>query len=60
MSKHDTEQVVASAFHTMRAAAKKARRATEHDIARERFRRMQQRENARFSIYPPGWVDEGL
>jgi hypothetical protein len=58
MSNKDTEAVIACAFHTLRSEAKKQRKRDPLAEERERWRRIQQRDNARFSIYPPGWDGE--
>lgn len=55
MSNKETEQLVASAFHMMRSAAKKQRKRDRFAEEREAARRIAEQYHSRFSIYPPGW-----
>ena len=52
------EQLVASAYHRLRSEAKKQRKRDPLAEEREAWRRIQEQEDSRYSIYPPGWNGE--
>lgn len=60
MSKTDpTERLVAAAYHGLRSDVKKQRKRDPLAEEREDWRRYQEREESRYSEYPPGWNGEG-
>lgn len=48
-------ELIATLYHHLRTEAKKQRKTDPQAAQREAFRRLQEQENSRFSIYPPGW-----
>jgi hypothetical protein len=52
------EQLVAGIYHTLRSEAKKERKRDPLAEERERWRRIQEEMESRYSHIPPGWNGE--
>lgn len=53
-----TTEAVAGFYHGIRSEAKKQRKRDPLAEQREQFRRAQDQEDDRYSVYPPGWNGE--